>query len=153
MDSYIHWSPGVTLESLEKQAIQKAFKFFQENKTQTAIALGISIRTLDAKLEKYHEQDVQEAERIYNDRDKQNEFLARCRGERTPNYQWSSGLEAAEKNRSGESVHATPPRMDVEPVIEPSEKPSLSVPEWEEVQELSSEHASKSNQKRARKAV
>lgn len=47
------WSPGVTLESLEKEAIQDAFRFYQGNKTVTAQVLGIAVRTLDAKLAKY----------------------------------------------------------------------------------------------------
>lgn len=51
--SQIIWSPGVTLEQIEKQVILKAFSFFDCNKTRTADALGIAVRTLDAKLEKY----------------------------------------------------------------------------------------------------
>lgn len=49
------WRPGETLESIEKDAILQAYRFHEENKTQTSSALGISIRTLDAKLEKYKE--------------------------------------------------------------------------------------------------
>ncbi len=47
------WSPGVTLEDVEKQVILKAHHYYKEVKTTTAAALGISVRTLDAKLEKY----------------------------------------------------------------------------------------------------
>lgn len=47
------WQPGVTLEELEKAAILKALRFHGGNKTVTANALGIAIRTLDSKLEKY----------------------------------------------------------------------------------------------------
>jgi DNA-binding NtrC family response regulator len=50
----ITWQPGVTLEEVEKQAILLALKFYQNNKTQTARSLGIAIRTLDAKLDKYN---------------------------------------------------------------------------------------------------
>jgi DNA-binding NtrC family response regulator len=53
----ILWQPGVTLEDIEKQVIQKAFSFYRGNKTATAKSLGIAIRTLDAKLEKYDKQD------------------------------------------------------------------------------------------------
>ena len=49
----IIWSPGVTLEMIEKQVILMAYKFYQSNKTTTARVLDISIRTLDAKLDKY----------------------------------------------------------------------------------------------------
>jgi transcriptional regulator with PAS, ATPase and Fis domain len=50
----IAWQPGMTLEDMEKQIILKAFRFFNKNKTQTAKSLGIAIRTLDAKLDKYN---------------------------------------------------------------------------------------------------
>lgn len=47
------WQPGTTLEGLEREAIETAFRFYEKNKTATAQALGISIRTLDARLETY----------------------------------------------------------------------------------------------------
>lgn len=49
----ISWQPGMTLESIEKQVILKAFSFYQGNKTKTAQSLGIAIRTLDNKLLSY----------------------------------------------------------------------------------------------------
>lgn len=49
----MEWQPGLTLDDVEKRAIQKAFSFFHKNKTQTANALGIAVRTLDSKIEKY----------------------------------------------------------------------------------------------------
>lgn len=49
------WQPGQTLEDVEKEVILLAIKFFQNNKTKTAGALGISIRTLDSKLSIYYE--------------------------------------------------------------------------------------------------
>lgn len=48
--SEIIWQPGITLAQVEKEVIQKAYKFFDGNKTKTAQALGIAIRTLDNKL-------------------------------------------------------------------------------------------------------
>ncbi len=47
------WQPGNTLEDVEKDAILKAFQYHNGNKTHTAKSLGISIRTLDAKIERY----------------------------------------------------------------------------------------------------
>lgn len=47
------WTPSMTLEDVEKEVIKEAFAFHRQNKTQTSIALGISIRTLDSKLAKY----------------------------------------------------------------------------------------------------
>lgn len=49
------WYMGMTLDDLEKQAIEKAYRLYGQNKTATAASLGIAIRTLDAKLEKYKE--------------------------------------------------------------------------------------------------
>ena len=47
------WTPGMTLDAIEREVIQDAMKFYEGNKTHTASALGIAIRTLDARLEKY----------------------------------------------------------------------------------------------------
>lgn len=47
------WQPGLTLADMEKMVIMRAFDYFKSNKTQTAQSLGISIRTLDDRLEKY----------------------------------------------------------------------------------------------------
>jgi len=47
------WYPGMSLEDSEKIIIQRALQYFSWNKTKTAQSLGIAIRTLDNKLEKY----------------------------------------------------------------------------------------------------
>lgn len=47
------WQPGQTLDDIEKEAILRAFRFYGGNKTKTAQALGISIRTLEGRLESY----------------------------------------------------------------------------------------------------
>lgn len=41
------------LEDVEKEAILTAYRFYKENKTQTAASLGIAVRTLDYKIAKY----------------------------------------------------------------------------------------------------
>lgn len=70
MDSQIIWSPGVPLEYLVKQAILAAMKFYRGNKSAAARSLGISIRTLDTRLEKYeqelmaHEKRIMEVEQM-----------------------------------------------------------------------------------------
>ncbi len=75
------WSPGVSLEDIEKQVILKAFAHYRDNKTVTANALGISIRTLDSRLDKYasdkKEQEVTDEQRR---RDRENQ-LRRARGQ------------------------------------------------------------------------
>lgn len=57
------WSPGMTLEDVEKEAILAAFKFFRGNKTQTAASLGIAIRTLDYKIAKYQADEAAKEEK------------------------------------------------------------------------------------------
>lgn len=47
------WSPGRTLDQIEKNVILDALKYHQGNRTHTAKALGISIRTLRNKLADY----------------------------------------------------------------------------------------------------
>lgn len=47
------WQPGNTLADVEKTVILAAMRFYRDNKTQTAQALGISINTLRSKLESY----------------------------------------------------------------------------------------------------
>lgn len=50
------WFPGMTLAEVERETIQQAFRFYGQNKTHTAEALGIAVRTLDAKLEQYKQE-------------------------------------------------------------------------------------------------
>lgn len=52
----INWQPGITIDDVEKQVIEKALRWFNGNKTKTAQSLGIAVRTLDNKLAKYQEQ-------------------------------------------------------------------------------------------------
>lgn len=78
--SVINWHPGVSLANLEKQAILITFRFFKGNKTQTARALDIAVRTLDAKLEQYQVQHVDEEAAKNERKRKGDEFLRRQRG-------------------------------------------------------------------------
>jgi two-component system response regulator FlrC len=47
------WKPGRTLDEIERNVILEALKFHSGNRTHTAKALGISIRTLRNKLAEY----------------------------------------------------------------------------------------------------
>lgn len=62
--SNVTWQPGVTLAEIEKQIIFKALNFFGGNKTQAAIALGVSVKTLYNKLEQYETEDAEKASQI-----------------------------------------------------------------------------------------
>ena len=47
------WAPGRTLDDIERNVILEALTYHQGNRTHTAKALGISIRTLRNKLADY----------------------------------------------------------------------------------------------------
>ena len=47
------WVPGQTLYGVERTVIFEALKYHNGNRTHTAKALGISIRTLRNKLARY----------------------------------------------------------------------------------------------------
>lgn len=53
------WKPGRTLDEIERQVILEALKFHSGNRTHTAKALGISIRTLRNKLAEYRVMGIQ----------------------------------------------------------------------------------------------
>jgi hypothetical protein len=132
MDSIIIWSPGVTIEAIEKQVILAAFRFYRGNKTATANALGIAVRTLDNKLEKYEADGKAEKERQENERIKREQFLARSRGGgQVPNNVFT-GTETEGAKRGD---HATA-GVRVESAQKPTAQPTVSVPERKEVQSV-----------------
>ena len=53
MNSSMGWAPGTTLNDIERNVILDALKYHSGNRTHTAKALGISIRTLRNKLAEY----------------------------------------------------------------------------------------------------
>lgn len=80
MMEQITWSPGVTLEMVEKQVIQKAISFYRGNKTQCSISLGISIRTLDERLKKYEAEDKSRASAVDKEISNRSAWQDRARG-------------------------------------------------------------------------
>jgi DNA-binding NtrC family response regulator len=57
VDRGVTYDPAVTLSQLEKSYVLKSLAFFEGNKTQAALALGITIKTLYNKLHEYGEFD------------------------------------------------------------------------------------------------
>lgn len=76
----VNWVPGITLEEMEKQCILAAFRFYRGNKTTTAQVLGIAIRTLDNKLEKYESDRKRDEDRFATDAVTNEQTLRRMRG-------------------------------------------------------------------------
>ncbi len=76
----VQWSPGVTLDAIEKQVILIAFRFYRGNKVATSKALGISVRTLDTKLDNYEQEGKDAALQRERDIKERENLLARSRG-------------------------------------------------------------------------
>lgn len=74
------WQPGMKMEDVERITIEKAFNHYRGNKTHTAQALDIAIRTLDSKLAKYKRDDADRVEARKVMEDKRAVDLARARG-------------------------------------------------------------------------
>jgi hypothetical protein len=136
----LNWQPGMTLESIEKSAILQAFRFYRGNKTVTANALGMAIRTLDNKLDQY-QAEGKEQERLNNEQRKQREeFLQRQRGiyPSTPTPAGGTMLSSAD---AGVSVEST---------SEAAQKQTMSVPQRKEVQGVLSQPAAQGHTRKAR---
>lgn len=108
------WSPGMTLEYVEKVTILAAVKFYNGNKTQTAGALGISVRSLHDKLEKYDAERRDEDAIRAKYKSDQEEFLKRSRGL----HRTTSGvlLESSTPARAEHAV-SLPKRKEVQEVL------------------------------------
>lgn len=127
----ISWSPGVTIDEIEKQVILKAYKFYQSNKTTTAAALGIAKRTLDAKLEKYKSDDEQQERAITEQRAREADYQRRARG--LPS-----------------EIPSTAPGPRVESAPQASPESAVPVSQRPQVQEMLQGEAPKGHSRRAR---
>lgn len=134
MNEQVYWSPGVTLELVEKQVILNAFRFYRGNKTQCAISLGIAIRTLENKLEKYEQDGVRQREQEELDARRRAEILDRQRGI-IPGTKSEAGGPRVYGSASGVHVESAP--------SVPAQQP-LPVPQRSEVQSVLPKNATAS---------
>lgn len=151
----INWTPGQTLEILEKQAILAAFQFYRGNKTQTSQSLGISIRTLDTKLGEYKINFDEEKDADYERRKEREQFLARSRGDRTPNYlttghKLNVEAERPESEKRSQDVSRAAAGARVESAAVPAAQQPVPVSERKEVQSVSPGQASMGGARRHR---
>lgn len=138
----IIWSPGVTLEQIEKEVILKAFRFYRGNKTTTSIALGIAVRTLDNKLAQYGEDTQTQEKRKKDNAAKGTEFLERQR----------NGHQYVEKRAEGATAYDSSRFLPTKPSPKISKEPSMSLQERQEIQNVLHENAPvNGNGKRSRK--
>lgn len=128
----IVWTPGVALEALIQQVVEAAMAHYRGNKTATAQSLGIAIRTLDSRLEKYAKEKVEFEERAADARSERQKFQARQRaipaGARwdtsatpsiyAPGLQAESGvLPQSLANASAKHAVPVPERQEVQSVL------------------------------------
>lgn len=158
----VNWVPGMTLDEMEKHCILAAFRFYRENKTQTSIALGISVRTLDTKLEKYTLEAQRHADFEAEDRIKRADLLDRMRGKQiTEQYGVGHSInqdpfmaraparaQAVVQNGSsaGTGIHA-------QPTTEIRSELPLPVSQRQEVQSVLSESDTKIHSGKRRKGI
>jgi len=132
----VTWSPGMTLEALERQAILAAFQFYGRNKTATAQSLGIAIRTLDHKLERYSSDDEEHTDRDAAIRARHRDFERRSRGVHpSDGFDTAESIANQDKQRQANGAQ-TNQRIHPQPAATPSAQHVLPVPERGEVQEV-----------------
>lgn len=95
----IVWTPGMTLDDLERAVITTAFRVYRENKTATAAALGVSVRTLDNKFDRYAQDDAAREVAAAEREEANAKLLARARGAHQNPVEslvlWPPGVAAA----------------------------------------------------------
>lgn len=122
----VNWVPGITLESMEKACILQALKFYRGNKSQTAVALGVSVKTIDNKLEKYEKDGQLERERYDREKVEREKIYRRFRG--IP--------EDAVLEESQSGVYRADAGVHMEPAPEISAQQAVPVSESKEVQSV-----------------
>ena len=134
------WQPGMTLQSVEKWVILQAFRFYRNDKTTTAGALGISIEVLDGKLESYLIDDKEQERVSHEQRKQRDEFLQRSRGIHP----------AIPVAQTGTDISSPDAGISVEPVAQTPKEQTMPVPERKEVQSVLSRTHSKCRHRKTR---
>lgn len=140
----INWVPGLTLDAIEKHCIIKAYEFFRGNKTVTANSLGISIRTLDNKLERYENDARIQAERNDAARAEDKRILDRHRGVELTrlnavgsSHQTSLPSESpGAPKQPAASVSEISPGLREQPTAQAQPKHAMPMPKQQEVQKV-----------------
>jgi hypothetical protein len=140
MGNEVLWSPGMSIAALEQLVIQKAYRFYRQNKTATANSLGISIRTLDNKLEKYELEAMAQKDRDAEEEQRRADFLARSRGIAPAQYDSATGKINSVGAHAG--VH-------VQSIANATPQQSMPLPERKEVQSVLPTKATQSGTKRS----
>ncbi len=116
---------------MERQIIQAAYGFYKGNKTATAQSLGISIRTLDNKLERYQKDKEDGEARTEHTRTAREEQLHYSRFGRPKTPEGSGAAATAKRPTHGDSANGG---IRSESASKPSAQHAVSVQEPKEVQ-------------------
>lgn len=122
--------PGLTVDYAEQIVIEGAYSWFRGNKTQAAQAVGITVKTLHLKLEKY------DADR--RDNESRGKIIR-------------PGQQA--ESRSGISLSGTSEGARLEPPAETRQESTMPVYERQEVQEMLPKQALRGRPRKSSKAV
>lgn len=147
MTESINWSPGVKLEDIEKEVILRAFRHFRSNKVATCNALGIAVRTLDNKLEKYEADGKRAKEQTERERAERTAFLERQRGIAGNSQALPGTTQGQTESANGDGSASW---VSVESASDASSKPAVSVPKRQEIQGVPSQHAPQGRAKGSR---
>jgi len=137
MIGQILWTPGISLDAMEKLIILEAYRIYHKNKTATANSLGIAIRTLDQRLERYELEEERERQRLENVRNTRTEQLSRARGNPPNNIgmPYNPLFEGAQRQALGNEAHTG---VRLESIANSSSKHELPMQKREEIQTLPS---------------
>lgn len=147
------WQPGMTLETVEKEVILQAMRYFRGNKTATSTALGIAYKTLDNKLHQYKEDEQSQEKRLNERTARDQEYLNRARGIVTATVptRLLEDSKAAEVPKS-QGLHSEE-RHGLEPAPELPAQQSVSMQKREEVQKVSPQSSARSGSGQRGKAL
>lgn len=124
MNQTVIFHPSMKLDELIKLATLYSFQYYRGNKTQTSIALGISVRTLENYLKEYEE-------------DGKKQFDADQKRKLDADYQLqrARGLVRGPETQGPHIFQATPGN-GVESTSQASPQQAVSLPESEKVQSV-----------------
>lgn len=78
--SQVFWTPGMSIAEVERQIIKEAIVYFRGNKSLISKSLGISIRTLDTRMESIKAEEEAQRFRVEAQTREREIFLERSRG-------------------------------------------------------------------------
>jgi len=77
----IIWSPGMSLEDIEEQIIEKAYNHYNKNVETTSNSLKISMEKLQEKIKKFADKQQEVNHTLEMEKKKYEDYLRRARGQ------------------------------------------------------------------------